>query len=699
MNKSMIALLFLASSSTYAKVPATEKDPVAENEVAKKSDSNVVISVTATREEKPLDEVPASIGVINQDNIKETKPAHPSEITNQIPGVYINVTGGEGHMTSIRQPTTTKAVYLYLEDGIPTRSTGFFNHNALYEVNVPQSDSIEIIKGPGTSLYGSDAIGGVINVLTAEPPEDNKQSINIEAGSNGWYRLLADTGNSDDDGGYIASLNLTHSDGWRNNTEYDRISSNLRFDNFLDNGATVKTIFSATDVDQQTAGSSRLLRDDYLNNPELNYTPISYRQVQAFRLSAAYEKDSNNQSLSITPYIRHNTMALLPNWSLSYDPVVYETSNDSVGVLLKHRQNLAGGKEVLISGMDVDYSPGSYSEHAISTTKDGNTYTAYTLGAIQYNYDVVFSAISPYLHYENMLSSTMRFTAGVRYDFMQYEYDNKLTTLTTGSHRRPSDTTVKFNHFSPKLGLTYKVNKKVNGFVNYRHAFRAPSNTQLFRQGRAENTVDLKPIKVDSIEFGLRGKTDQKSNYTLSLYVMTKRDDILTYRNPDNTRETVNAGETLHKGIELGLKTIFTETINLSVAASYAKHIYKDWKPNSTTDYSGNEMESAPRIIVNTKLAYYPIPKLKVEPEWVHLGKYWMDQANTYTYKGHDLLNIRTRYELNKVSTIYARLMNVTDEKYATAASYKPAAFGSAEKFEYAPGMPLSLFVGYTREF
>lgn len=664
-------------------------------------ETDIVISVTSTREDKPLSEVPASIGVINKESINATKPAHPSEIANQVPGVYINVTGGEGHMTSIRQPTTTSAVYLFLEDGIPTRSTGFFNHNALYEVNVPQSDSIEIIKGPGTSLYGSDAIGGVINVLTAAPPEESESSVNLEAGSYGWYRLLADTGNSDDNSGYIASLNVTSSDGWRNDTDYNRVSGNLRFDKFLDNGASLKTIFSVTDVEQQTAGSSRLSREDYLNNPEFNYTPISYRNVEAVRISTEYEKGDSNQSLTITPYVRHNTMALLPNWSLSYDPVVYETSNDSIGVLVKHRKNLNSGKSILITGADVDYSPGHYIQHKVNATKTGDIYTSYTVGDIQYDYDVIFSAISPYVHYEYVVSPAMRITTGVRYDLMQYEYDNKLTTLSTGKHRRPADATVKFNHLSPKLGMTYQINKNKNVFANYRHAFRAPSNTQLFKQGQAVNTAGLDPVKVDSFEVGLRGKTSGNSDYTISLYMMTKKDDILAYKNPDGTRETVNAGKTSHKGLELGFTKVFTKSVKINFAASYAVHTYEDWKPNSTTDYSGKEMESASRVITNTKLSYRPdmMPELTLEPEWVHLGSYWMDQANTQKYAGHDLLNLRARYDLSKKSSAYARVMNVTDERYATAASYKAAAFGKPESFEYAPGMPLSLYVGYTQKF
>lgn len=664
-------------------------------------DDEVIISVTSTRESKSLAEVPASIGIINKDNIKETKPAHPSEITNQVPGVYINVTGGEGHMTAIRQPTTTQAVYLFLEDGIPTRSTGFFNHNALYEINVPQADSIEIIKGPSTSLFGSDAIGGVINVLTSAPPKDKESTINVEAGNNGWLRLLADTGNSYEDSGYFTGLNVTHSDGWRDSTEYDRLSANLRVDNFLDNGSTVKTIFSATDVDQQTAGSSRLLLNDYLNNPEMNYTPISYRKVQAVRLSSAYEDESKSSSLSITPYLRHNTMDMLPNWSLSYDPVVYETSNDSLGVLIKHRQDFKPGRSKLITGVDIDVSPGKYNQHEIIATKVRDVYTDYTVGAIQYDYDATFSAISPYAHYERSISPAIRVSAGARYDFMQYDYDNNLSTLQTAGekHRRPADAIVKFDHFSPKLGMTYKIDSSTDSFVNYRHAFRAPSNTQLFKQGQAESTIDLEPIKVDSFEIGIRGKTTNKVNYSASIYHMTKEDDILSYKNLDGTRETVNAGKTSHKGIELGLKKNLTSTLQLNIAASYAIHRYEDWEPSTTVDYSGNEMESASRTITNTILDYQATTKLKLQAEWSHLGSYWMDQANTEKYEGHDLLNLRAELKLGKKSSAFARILNVTDETYATAASYKPAAFGNPEKFEYAPGMPLTLFVGYTQKF
>src|SRR5574343_1793370 len=154
------------------------------------------VTVTATREGQLISETPATVDVIKEKTLREVKPTHPSEIMGQVPGVWVNVTGGEGHQTAIRQPLTTSPVYLYLEDGVPTRSTGFFNHNALYEVNLPMAGGIEISKGPGSALYGSDAIGGVVNVLTRKPPTGPEIEGSLEAGSYFLTRAVFTSGSA-----------------------------------------------------------------------------------------------------------------------------------------------------------------------------------------------------------------------------------------------------------------------------------------------------------------------------------------------------------------------------------------------------------------------------------------------------------------------------------------------------------------------
>src|SRR5574343_1967663 len=182
------------------------------------------VTVTATREGQLVSETPATVDVIKDKTLREVKPTHPSEIMGQVPGVWVNVTGGEGHQTASRQPLTTSPVYLYLEDGVPTRSTGFFNHNALYEVNLPMAGGIEISKGPGSALYGSDASGGVGNGLTRKPPTGPEVESSIETGSYGWSRAMVSGGSAFGNHAFRADLNLSHTDGWRDKTAYDRQS-------------------------------------------------------------------------------------------------------------------------------------------------------------------------------------------------------------------------------------------------------------------------------------------------------------------------------------------------------------------------------------------------------------------------------------------------------------------------------------------
>jgi outer membrane receptor protein involved in Fe transport len=670
------------------------------------------ITVTGTREENLKAETPASIGTVDTQEIKDVRPAHPSEITSRIPGVHVNVTGGEGHQTAIRQPISTSPLYLYLEDGIPTRSTGFFNHNALYEVNVPQAAGMEITKGPGTSLYGSDAIGGVINVLTRPAPAQREIEINAEAGEHGWKRLLLSAGDSWDNDGIRADLNLTRTDGWRDSTEYDRQSATLRWDRFMDDGADLKTVLAVSNIDQQTAGSSRLLADDYYNNPTANYTPISYREVEAIRLSTAYEKETTDTLLSITPFYRHNRMEYMPNWSFGYDPAIKETESDSFGLLVKFRKDLPNNKSRIIAGIDLDYTPGERYENNIDAVKAAGTniYSSYTLGEVIYDYDVTYEGISPYVHFETSPTEQLRINAGLRYDHIGYDYNDNIASAPTvysvsfngvpknRTNNRPTDTTVYFSQLSPKLGATYAFSDSVSGFASYRRAFRAPSESQLFRPGSSTASMDLEAVKVDSYEIGVRGQTGKNIDYEASIYHMSKKDDLVTFKDPSDAsiRYTVNAGETQHQGIELGLNTTLTQELELAVSYSYAKHTYEEWV-HSGNDYSGNEMKSAPREIMNTRIKWTP-PVLNgghAELEWERLGEYWMDDNNTYKYSGHNLLNLRANYIVEKNLEVYGRVMNLADKRFATAASYT----ASSNKFEYAPGLPRTVYLGLNYTF
>lgn len=649
--------------------------------------------VSMSREAQSIEEIPANISLVHGAEIRAAGAAHPSEIMRMVPGAWVNVTAGEGHQTAIRQPLTTSPVYLYLEDGIPTRSTGFFNHNALYEVNLPQADRIEVIKGPVTALYGSDAIGGIINVGTRAPSQRPDVELSAEGGSFGWQRFLLTGSNTFGDNGLRLDANITKTDGWRDGTDYQRQSGTVRWDRPLGDGS-LRTVATFSNIDQGTAGTSALNAEDYQNDPTANYTPISYRTVKAFRFSTQYDRETERSLLTLTPFVRWNEMELLPNWSLTYDPTAYTTGNRSLGFLAKFRHDLEPLRSRIIAGVDVDYSPGFRDEILLQPTREGKIFTSYTEAGTIYDYDVTYHSISPYVQAEFSPVEKVRVVGGLRYDRMGFDYDSALDPLDTGRHRHPADTTVDYGHLSPKLGATLDVAQELNLFANYGHGFRAPSEGQLFRQGRAINTVDLVPVKVDSYESGVRGLIANRLQYDISVYHMTKHDDILSFTNSDGSTENINAGRTLHRGIEVGLGIDLFAGLSADVAYSLAKHTYEEWQPRADTDLSGNEIEIAPRVLANASLSYAPgfLPEGRFSVEVSRIGSYWMDPQNTHRYDGHNLLNLRAAVPIVGGISVFGRLMNVTGERYAESSSYTVA-----RGEEFAPGMPRTLYIGIQR--
>jgi iron complex outermembrane recepter protein len=647
--------------------------------------------VSTTREAQSLTRTPATVGVVAGHEISASRASHPSQLLGQVAGVLVNVTGGEGHMTAIRQPLTTDPVYLYLEDGVPIRSTGFFNHNALYEINLPQAERIEVVKGPATALYGSDAIGGTINVETRPAAIAPGLEASMEAGANGYLRSLGSYGWATARDGIRADLNVTRTDGWREGTGYDRQSATGRWDRDLGAGSRIKTVATVSRISQQTAGSSRLPEDLYRSTPTANLTPISYRDVTAARLSAAYERAGDVSMLSLTPFVRYNAMELLPNWSLSFDPAVWQTSNRSVGLLARYRRDLPLLDGKLIAGVDTDYSPGRHFERRVTPVREAGVFTAYEEGDPLYDYDVAFLGVSPYLHAEASPVPRLRLTTGLRLDRLAYSYRDHLGELQTGRHRRPASTDLAYAELSPKAGLTVDAGRGATLFLSLSRGFRAPSEGQLFRQGPAASTVDLEPVLATSREAGIRGTLGARLRYELAAYSLDKVNDIVQYQRADDVRETHNAGRTRHRGIESTVAALLPADLVLSTALSYARHRFVQWQPAPDVDMAGREMESAPRTVGNVRLAWAPdgTAGRRLAVEWSHVGAYWLDAVNTARYRGHDLVSLVGNLPVGDRVTVFARVHNLTDVRYAESAGWS-----GVRGPEFAPGMPRTLHAG-----
>ena len=211
-----VALLALLGASAVADVPG--------NGVL---DETVV---TATRRAESILNYAGSATRVSVDDVDQVASTHSSEIVNRAAGSMIQRGSGEESLIALRSPVLTGGgacgAFLILEDSIPIRPVGFCNVNELFEVDSEQAQAIEVLRGPGSALYGSNAMHGTINVLPANPAEMPALRLIAEFGSNEYWRgrFAGATRAAAIDYG-LAAL-ATHDGGFRDHSGFDEYKMN-----------------------------------------------------------------------------------------------------------------------------------------------------------------------------------------------------------------------------------------------------------------------------------------------------------------------------------------------------------------------------------------------------------------------------------------------------------------------------------------
>jgi outer membrane receptor protein involved in Fe transport len=454
----------------------------------------------------------------------------------------------------------------------------------------------------------------------------------------------------------------------------------------------VRNTLIVTRVNQDSPGSN-LNRTEYENTPKINLSPIDFRLVEGVRFYSQIDYDMGDSLISVNPYVRWGRTRLMPFFQLAFDPAYFDENATSIGAQLKFRHDFSD-RVRLIVGSDVDYTSGSRVDTQIKPVKNGRFYVSYTdLGTI-YDFSVKALTLSPYAHGEWQITDRLRATAGVRYDYTRYDYTNHLSTVVDprDAHNRPPSQDFHYDNLTPKAGVTYDIiPDQLNAFFSYRQAFRVPTTTQLFRPGTSTQSTNLKPVKAESFEVGLRGGW-KRINFDVSLYTMKIKDDILVFtNNVTGVRDIQNSGDTRHKGVEVGLTVDITDNLEASVSYARTDNHFISWFPVASADLSGNKINRSPKDVGSARLAWRPsfLNGGRFEVSWEHAGKYFMDDDNTQVYEGHDLMHISANMFVMKDVEVFVRLHNVTNERYATNSRYTVA--GGQE---LKPGLPRTLFGG-----
>ena len=663
----------------------------AQNKVVKdsvKSEELNEIVVTANRTNTLRKETPVAISKLTAKAIDETKATSLYEIVNKVSGVYNVNLGNEQNMMAIRQPMTTNAYYLYLEDGLPIRPMGIFNHNALLEINQFNLQSIEVVKGPVSSLYGPEAVGGAVNLISVAPPVNPEFKFGIQADQWGYKRIQAAGGATIGKVGFhLTGISSDQKNSWMTFSNYKKDNINARIDYNINSKTR---LISNTMYGQYYSDMSGSVNEDaFYNRTYKSTTDFTYRKNEALRTKIALEHDWNeNASSSVTAYYRDNKLGQNPSYAIRWTSgsatakgQVNSSNFKSYGTVMQHIQKFNFLDAKLVAGLSYDYSPVTYWAYQVDLKANlnpgGTTVNNYEIIAerpdvklANYTADIYNTAEFAQLSFKPATNLTI--TTGFRYDNMKVNYNNAIDNSTG---------TKIYDKTTFKAGANFNPTKYVGFYGNYSQGFSPPGITSIFvaKPGTGGTTgvpaqfyYNLAPATFGNYEVGgWISFLKNKLYIDYSLYYLEGKNELLSIKQPDNSTDYQSAGETRHKGIEFGINYKPSQEWAIRIGGTTAQHKYIDFvlstKPTDPIkNLNGFEMPSAPKWTGNSEVSYYPkgLPNFRSSIEWQTVGNYYQDQINTVKYQGYDIFNLKIGYKY-KSFEFYGNVNNLTDKLYA----------------------------------
>ncbi len=464
--------------------------------------------VTATRTEEPLKTIPGRVEVITREEIKDLPVQTVDEALSYVSGVQVNRQSLYSHSTtvSMRGLGQEQGRTLVLMDGMPMNSsdTGSVNWN---RINLEDIQRIEILKGPAASIYGNNAMGGVINIITQKPTKYFQGMLASQYGSYNDWQLRGSAGfrTSEDKKGLWGRISARY----HNASGYKTTPVDER-DHF-----TAKNF-----INEKTLNGKMGYDFTETNNVELQYTMdnqlvgegeeiFAYNGVHRGyntgviqgRINLAYEGWSGtaNVYFSNTNYARTQEKGDATSDYLElldeYSRVDSQVNRKEFGILTNISRQW--GPNTFTAGFD--FRDG---------LMDGTDYSRVPDFTFATDYGKIRNLGAFFQDQIKLFDDKLIILAGLRYDSATtYDgrYDTDIESLSDYNASYPSHT---WDQWSPRVSAKYFFLDNLSAYLSYGHAFRAPVLDDMYRSGKMRGgskiaNPSLGPETTDSFELGV----------------------------------------------------------------------------------------------------------------------------------------------------------------------------------------------------
>jgi len=689
----VVALLPLAAAAAEVKDAALVPPP-------RPTTSMETVVVTANR--APSDELttPASVSRIDGADLAQLGAKHQAEALNQVAGVYVQRGSGAESLTAIRSPVLTGAgscgAFLVTEDNLPIRPVGFCNVNEMFELNYEQAGAIEVLRGPGSAMYGASAVHGIVNALTPRVADMAGFSAGLETGSDSFKRLRFGVAHESADWGFGAYGLGTEAPGWRASSGVDEAKLNLLADGRV-GGGTLRLRAAGTVLNQETAGfivGYDSYRDEDIAKSNLN--PEAYRDASSARVSADYRREDcfeRDCNFELAGIYRRSRMDFIQHFLVG-KPFEHnaQTSYMASGTLA---MRFLSGRIGTRLSVDAETADSELTEYQAGPATDGSpAQNRVRPAGFHYDYTVASNTIGATLAFDWRFAESWSLETALRADRTRYDYDNHMIDGNTDAsgvpcpggclYSRPADRTDEFDNLAPRVALSWQPGARSLLYLSGSKGFRPPEMTEAYRLQRQQLETDLDSEQLESLEAGwkFRGET---ISFSAAAFMMEKENLILRESNGFN----VSNGRTTHRGVEYEVHARLSPMFTLNAAGTFARHEYDFSRlvDGGENIIDGNDVDTAPHQVHSLGIDARLGADWNVALNANYVSEYFLDAANTATYPGHTLANLRVEWLAGSSWRATLRIDNIFDTAYADRADY---AFGN---YRYFPGRGRAAFL------
>jgi iron complex outermembrane recepter protein len=669
------------------------------------------ISITATRMERKTAEVSASVSVVEEEEIKNTKMFNIQEVLSGTPGVLIESPNQGYDSRVIIRGAGLKARYgvrdiMVLLDGVPITDPDSMTR--LDFIDTQLIKQVEVVKGPNSTLWGANAAGGVINIITKSPFEREGGVIKLGVGDYDTQSYhLSYSNDVKEKLYYTVSGSRRQSDNsWRRWNEFDTNQGSVQASALFADGSTLDNYFGYTEAYLQLPGKLNEQQfEDYLETgraPETN-GPWQYssRDSNIFFFNSRLTKQFGR--FEFKPMIFFNQWEHLhPVTGRINEAETYTYGTD---LQLNHAHTLAGKEGVLTMGItgriddqDTDY----YKYSDFLATPSGRILEVLSdeRGALIETQNRQVYLYGIYAQESFRPSDSWIIDVGLRYDEIRFDITGTRTEEYSYAMGRyvpaddPEDIDKRFSNVSPRLGINYKLTEIFNLYTSAAKGIQTPTESEI------SDNPDLELVEVQNYEVGIKAR-HRRWDFDAAVYYSPVDNEVVQVIQPDSESMYINAGRTEKKGFEFEGTYYIMPDLGLGAGYSYTDYTFDNFtepvRSGMTTvnmDRSGNELPFIPRHQYSLYLAYQHPAGFKFKVQSNFWGSYYIDNANTEKYEGYDFItNVMIGYDKGAFG-LSVNVYNLFDKQYALEVQKDT----QGEKL-YNPAPPINFIVRGTYRF